>query len=380
MAKIKILTNVKFAQTAGIAQVVSSFMDFIEKSPKNNISLVAVNLTDSKKNIYIKHTNNKTSSITVGTKLPNLMKVIDNAKNLKNVEKDYEPVISLYQKAIQKEKPNIVLINGTYYFPWCLLIAAEREGISTVSHYHGILAKETENFKKHYRKIFLEMERSFDKKDLTYIFPSKITKEIVEKEIFGHKIKKSYILPNPVPEYFFAGEPKINNKNIGIVSRWSGIKNMRFCEDLAQYNYDNGSKFVINIITDLDSKHKKYKALSKIIKFHKPVSNKKLANFYKNMGVLISPSHFETYGNVAKEALSTGTPAMVSNNMGVSETFKKLGLDDWIINFDSTKSVYKKIESVMGKTVDKKVKKKMKSLYTPDKIFNQIIGILTTVA
>jgi glycosyltransferase involved in cell wall biosynthesis len=98
------------------------------------------------------------------------------------------------------------------------------------------------------------------------------------------------------------------------------------------------------------------------------------------MGVVISPSHFETYGNVAKESIASGTPAMVSLNMGVSETFDNLGLNDWVINFDSVKSVYDKIENVMGETVHKDVKAKMKELYTPHIIFSQITSILTDAA
>ena len=98
------------------------------------------------------------------------------------------------------------------------------------------------------------------------------------------------------------------------------------------------------------------------------------------MGVIISPSHFETYGNVAKESIASGTPAMVNCNMGVSETFNGLGLSDWVINFESVKSVYDKIENVIGKTVHKDVKDKMKELYMPHTIFNQIISILNSVA
>ncbi|MDD4990540.1 MAG: glycosyltransferase, partial [Candidatus Pacebacteria bacterium] len=101
---------------------------------------------------------------------------------------------------------------------------------------------------------------------------------------------------------------------------------------------------------------------------------------YRDMGVVISPSHFETYGNVAKESIATGTPAMISSNMGVSETFKNLGLHNWIIDFNSVEDVYKKIENVMGENVHVSVKDKMKKLYSPCKIFNQIISVLTTAA
>lgn len=377
MAKIKILTNAKFAQTAGIAQVIFSFLNFIENSKRNDINVVAVNIIKQNKKSYKKANGKRIGIISVGAKIPGIKKVMDEAKTLDQVEKKYENIIQGYQKAIQKEKPDIILINGTYFMPWCLLIASERECIPAVIHYHGVLTKEVQDWKKRQRKIFLEMEKCFDKKNLFYIFPSKITKTIVEKEVFCHKIKKYSILPNPVPKHFFDGKNKIEKKNIGIVSRWSEIKNVKFWNKLAKYNYSNGNKFVLNIITDLNVKNKKYKKLSSFVKFHKPKSNEKLASFYKDMGVIISPSHFETYGNVAKEALASGTPAIVNPNMGVSETFKSLGLNDWVINFDSTKSVYNKIESVIGETVSQETKDEMKKLYMPPKIFNEIVSILT---
>jgi len=377
---MKILTNIRFAQTAGIAQVVLSFMDFIERSKGNDLNIVAVNITNQKKTTFKKVNTKKTSTISFGINFLNIAEVVNKSKNLSEVKEKYEKIISAYQTAIKEEKPDLVLINGTYFLPWCLLLASERENIPVVLHYHGVLAKETQNWGKKQRKIFLDMERCFDKKNIFYIFPSKITKNVVEKEVFKHKIKKSAVIPNPVSSHFFEEKNKVEKKNIGIVSRWAGIKNVHFCEELAKYNSKNGNKFVVNVITDLDKNKKIYKKLSKLVKFHKPKSNKNLASFYKNMGIVISPSHFETYGNVAKESVASGTPAIVNSNMGVSETFNNLGLNDWIIDFGSVKLVYEKIENMMGKTVQEDIRNKMKKLYAPNKIFNEIISVLNNAS
>jgi len=373
---MKVLTNIKFAHTAGIAQVVLSFMDFIEKSKGNDLNIVAVTLLDKSKKTYKKVTTKKTSTVSIGVEIPNIAEVVNKAKNLAEVKKAYEKVISAYQLAIKKEKPDLILVNGTYFMPWCLLLASERENVPAVLHYHGVLMKEVSTWGKRQRKIFLDMERCFDKKNMFYIFPSEITKKVVEKEVFKHKVKKSAVIPNPVSAHFFEENNQVETRNIGIVSRWTGIKNVAFCETLANYNNKKGNKFVVNVITDLDKNNKTYKKLSKVITFHKPKNNKELASFYKSMGVVISPSHFETYGNVAKECIASGTPAMVSCNMGVSETFNNLGLGDWIINFDSVKLVYDKIDSLMGETVNTEVKARMKELYTPYIIFSQISSIL----
>ncbi len=376
---MKILTNIRFAQTAGIAQVVFAFLNFVENSKNNNLSVVAVNIANKIKKDYRKKNGKKISTVSMGLKIPNIAEITKKAKNLDEVEKKYEEIIASYQKVIQKEKPDIILINGTYFMPWCLFIASKREEVPAVLHYHGVLTKETQNWKKHQRSIFLEMEKSFDKKDLFYIFPSKVTKNTVEKEVFGHKISKCAILPNPVLKQFSSKGKKMQKTNIGVVSRWTYIKNIKFCEKFAKYNQKKGAKFILNIISDLDVNSEKHKNLSTMANLRKPTNNRNLASFYRNMGVIISPSHFETYGNVAKESIASGTPALVNKNMGVSETYKKLGLNDWIINFDSIKNVYRKIEDIIGETVNKKVIEKINKNYSTHKIFSDLVKLLNNV-
>ncbi|HCC60137.1 MAG: hypothetical protein A2402_01910 [Candidatus Staskawiczbacteria bacterium RIFOXYC1_FULL_37_43] len=379
---MKILTNIRFAQTAGISQVLISFIKFIEKSKKNNLSIVGVNIIGKRKNeSYRRAKKGNVKIISAGFKrIPNIAKVVKRVKTLDEVANRYCKVISAYRKAIKEENPDVVLVNGTYYMPWCLFLAARLEKAPVVLHYHGVLAKETEGWKKKQKKMFKKMEQSFDKKGVFYIFPSKITKKVVEEEVFGHKIRKYAVLPNPVPLHFFnkkANPPAGGgNKNIGIVSRWTRIKNVKFIGEFAEYNKKNGKKFNINLITDVPFNTRHMKKLSKKVKLHKPRNNKKLADFYNKMDVIISPSHFETYGNVAKEAVASGTPALVNTAMGVGETFKKLGLNNFVTNFDSIEKVYAKIESVIGKNIEKTVRDKIKELYSPRKIFNDLVDIL----
>lgn len=376
---MKILTDIRPVQTAGITQTLGSFLDFANKNKKNVFKIVGVNMLDQKEKTYKKSKKGNNTIISIGTPIPKIKDVLKNAKNLKDVRKKYASVIAAYREAIRKEKPDLVLINGTYYRPWCLFVAAEYESIPMVLHYHGVLSKEIEGWLPKDRKILNEMEKSFDRDNLFYIFPSNITKRVVENEIFGHKVEKSFVLPNPVPLHFFSNSVCGNKINVGIVSRWVKVKNVDFCETLAKYNKDRGGRFVINVVTDLDKKNSLYKNLSKDIKFYSPRSNKRLLDFYKNMGVIISPSYFETYGNVAKEALAAGVPAIVNPNMGVAETFKKLGLGHWVSNFSSVKEIYNKIENIIGSKVKDGVRLKIKEMYSPEKVFNKMISILVFV-
>ncbi len=374
--KTKILTNIRFAQTAGIAQTLRAFLDFASKRSADSLEIVGVTITDSKRKTYRTQRRKNISIVSIGMEVPSIKDALEGVTSLTPVKRRYKEVIDAYRETIRREKPDVVLINGTYYMPWCLFLAAQKEQVPTVVHYHGVLTKETEGWPAATRKMFRAMERTFDRAGVYYIFPSAITKKVVEKDVFEHRVSKYSILPNPVPTQFFGPQGRGSKVNIGIVSRWSKVKNMEFCLELAAYNRQQGNKFVINIITDLNEKDPRYKALKDEITFHVPRGPRQLASFYRRMGVVISPSHFETYGNVSKEALASGTPALVSKNMGVSETFQKLGLQNWIQDFSSVEDIYHKIGEVIGKPVSRSVVSNVKKWYSPEKVFNELVDIL----
>jgi len=74
---IKVLTNLRLAQTAGIAQTLSAFLDFIRKNKKSAIKICAVNIFNSKESSYSKNRKTNISIISAGAKAPNLKKIIE---------------------------------------------------------------------------------------------------------------------------------------------------------------------------------------------------------------------------------------------------------------------------------------------------------------
>src|SRR3989338_7229412 len=93
---MKILTNIRFAQTAGISQVLVSFIKFIEKSKKNDLSIVGVNIIGKRENESYRGTKRgNVKIISAGFKrIPNVAKVVKKAKSLDEVAKRYHKVIS----------------------------------------------------------------------------------------------------------------------------------------------------------------------------------------------------------------------------------------------------------------------------------------------
>ena len=317
---MKILTNVRNSKVSGISQTLNSFLNFIENRKKKNTKIVGVDISEGRLG-RTKTKEGQFSLISSALDIPQIGKAVFDSQNLEDLRHIYRGAIEQYKIAIKEEKPDIVLINGTYYLPWCLYLASKEVGATTVLHYHGSISKETEHWLEKPRKIFQEMEKSFDSKDLFYIFPSELTKQVVENEVFGHSVKKCSILPNAVPLHFF--EQKVNRckKNIGIICRWAKVKNIDFFNELAKYNRKKGGQYIINVITDLKKNAKRGRAVGGMVKFRRPVDSNEMGKFYSKMGMVLSPSVFETYGNVPQEAIASGVPALVSSNMGVAGIF-----------------------------------------------------------
>lgn len=84
-----------------------------------------------------------------------------------------------------------------------------------------------------------------------------------------------------------------------------------------------------------------------------------MGKFYRKINVVIAPSHFETFGNVAMEAIAVGTPALVSKRMGVYEVFTRLGLDDLILDFNDIEGVIRRIDEIIqnNATIPPKIRK-----------------------
>jgi glycosyltransferase involved in cell wall biosynthesis len=377
----RILTNVRLYTVAGIAQYVSGLISYNETSKDFDLYGVDILRPDEPQEIFpqekrLKHFHLLRSVVDY----PPLGTVNQLSQgDLAIVHQSFRKIIDAYAKAIRRIQPDIILINGSYFLPWCLLQAAQEYGKATIfMHYHGILTKEVAHWPNAAdRDLMLKMERSFDDEHITYIFPSHLSKRIVEREVFGHKISQSKVLANPVaPEFFVKPTQRKDTTSIGVVSRWSKIKNIDFVVSLAKRNARSKKPFTINIVSDLKSA-KDMRPFSGLMRFNKPMANKRLARFYGRQGVIISPSIFETYGNVPQEAVASGTPALVNSKMGIAETFRKIGLSDWVIDFTSPAKTLKKARAVASAGVPQQAITALRDHYSSEKIFKQYTALLS---
>lgn len=381
---MKILTNIQTSQLGGIGQTLQNLILYLEKNNPSDIKIVGVEVTSepncSSKGInYHQVSNSVLKMISIGVKTPYFGDLIQKVSNVKEIKETYAELIDAYIDIIKREKPDLILINGTYFVPWSLFQAGSTLKVPMVLHYHGILSKETAHYDASLQKIILEMERTFDNDNLLYVFPSKLAKTTVENEVFGHKISKTAIIPNSIPDHFFNIEKTGLAKNVAFVGRWSAIKNPQFIKKIINFDRKEKGEHSFNIVSDIEKMKKDSMSNLSYIKLYDPMSSRKLAKFYEKMGIIISPSLFETYGNVAQESIASGTPALISSNMGVSETFRDLGLSDYIVNFKSTQDVYNKIINFSGQPISDKVRKKLKRNLTPQVVNKRLLKALRSL-
>ena len=277
-------------------------------------------------------------------------KGIHSFTSLNEFKRHYRSVINKMKEIIKKENPDIILIIGTFYFPWFLLNAALKAKKPFIIRYAGIIEMEET------KRIWLRMGKNFVNPDYYYIFPSHQSKDTVEG-LHNVKLNRSWVIHNGLPQEFFR-EKKKNSKNgkfkIGYVGRHYGVKNPEFCLTLANKMRPNNHS-EIEMVSNYTNPHSK--TASKIsrtirrfikagIKITPVMPTNRLARFYQSKDLIISPSHYETYGYVPLEAIATGTPALINNTLGIKEVFSRLGLDDFIVDFKDIDQIMKKIEEI----------------------------------
>ncbi len=302
---------------------------------------------------------------------------VKKSKNIKELEKRYRPTINIVKNILNQEKPDVVLLNGTYYIPWLLSIAAYELKIPIVLRYAGVLSRETSNLKPKFRKIFLQMERSFKKRVKSFIFPSELCKRVVENEVYKEKIfSNSFVIPNPVHLLNKAPATRTVERKIASVGRWDYIKNFKdFFEIhkiLKKQKWEHSASFVTGSA--------KIKGMPRTINRIAQMTPEEISNFYKSQGLIIVPSLFETFGNVPMEAACLGVPVLVNENMGCAEILKLAGLSKMVMPFNDLKKVAERAKELCGQHIlPKQLNNLRRSLY-PKTVNEQLVAVIREAA
>ncbi len=247
-----------------------------------------------------------------------------------NPKKNWKPIIEATKKVLREEAPDIILINGTYNVPWILAHAAKDLGIPIVLRYAGVLQKEVVHKNIFIRRRLLAYEKWLVASAAAVIFPSSVCQKAVEKEITKAPVKQSVIIPNPANHYKTLLRRRVERYTMAAIGRWTPVKNFEaFVALHKQLLVENWPHRAVMVTSYWDKRF----GLPETIKQQDSMTHDDLLKFYKSINLLIVASHFETFCNVAAEALVSGTSVLVSKNVGFSEILIKAGLKRMVMNF-----------------------------------------------
>jgi len=308
-----------------------------------------------------------------------LKNILRRSNSLQEVKKAYLEPIRIIRKILRENRPDVVLLSGTYYLPWLISIAAKAEKIPIVLWYSGVLTKEVEDQPTKIRRIFLWVERAIINNASKIIFPSELCKKTVEELVTKRKIKNGQIIPNPMASIFT--DPAVvddsEDRTIAAIGRYSKIKNFdKFFDlevELQKRNWRHSATFVTNPDANLEKMPKSIKLLPSM----KPEELKK---FYLKQGLIICPSEFETFGNVPMEAACLGVPVLVNETMGCAEILRKVGLENMVISFDDISKVANRVEQLCDQEILPKQLNELKQLLDTNSVSEEIRLVLDSTA
>lgn len=302
-------------------------------------------------------------------------KIVNRSKTLKEIERAYRGSIRILRQVLRQTKPDVVLLSGTYYIPWLISIAAYAEKIPIVLRYAGIYSLETKYMTPSRRKLYASMEQSIVRRASHIIFPSRLCRDMVLTEVVGRPIKNSYIIPNSVAPIFTdpgAYEQSLERR-IALVARYDRVKNFPAFFALHRELLKRKWEHTASLITKAGTK---IKYIPKTVDMLPPMTREGLKKFYLTQGLVISPSTFETFGNVPMEAACLGIPVLVSETMGCAEILKKVGLGNMITSFEDISNVADQAQALCGQYILPKQMNALKKILDHRFIGEEIAAVL----
>lgn len=296
-----------------------------------------------------------------------------------NIKKEWKVLIETTKGVLRKAAPDIVLVNGTYFAPWILAQAAHELGIPVVLRYAGVLKREVKDKNYFIRRRLLAHERWIAQNANAVIFPSTLCRRVVEKEILRQTAKQGTVIPNPVQA---SGTVRTKKEKTGryamaAIGRWTPIKN--FGAFIALHDELLKEKWPHRAIMVTSYWDKRF-GISETIERQDPMSQSELREFYRTVDLLVVPSHFETFCNVAAEALVHGSSVLVSENVGFAEVLHRTGLGRMVIkSFDDPALVAATVKKLAKTTLTKKERDAVARIVSPRIVHEKIINVIEKV-
>ncbi len=382
---MKILTNAQDKAVGGISRMMNTFVEsVIETDPSVSFhfavvsSGVGMELSEKKRSEKTLYGFDADCLALSRDYYPEMLK---RSGSLDDLKSNLSELIDFYLECIEKSKPDIILINGTYYRPYTLLQAARKMNVPYVVYVHGSVVQEGKNLPAHVLSLLSEMERDFYDEKANYIFPSNTALQGVLFSERSH-FNQFHVIYNSLEKAFFAPKQKPKEKKqyeVGFVLRWEHVKNTDFILDFIKFNKTAPKPYRIKVVSDLSAEDSE-SYQDEFTDFLRPKTKEEMVEFYQETAVIINPSFFETFGYVPAEAVACGTPAVISPAQGISEVFLKCGLERLTSDFRSVSAIHEKIHSIIQMGITSKESEQLREELNPIHLSKKILTVLSEVA
>ena len=361
----------------GIATEGIEMLNYVKSAQHHFLTLIHRDVNHVRD--YISNSPNTSTHYLQVTK--NSTELKEGVRTMEDLYFKYEDKISLIERIIEKEQPDIAFCSGSFYYPWLLMQASKNKELPISVRYAGIIEKEEKE------QLWIEMGKDFINKDYIYFFPSEHAKNALEK-IHDISLPYSYISPNGINSSFFNDKSKKVNSgefNIAFAGRLAPIKNPEYLAILASALRKEGIEANLFGLTDLSSVGNSPYQRSVLNAWREEgiilidfMDYNNLAEFYRSCSLIVTPSHFETFGNVPLEAIASGTPAIINKEVGVKEAFYELGLSDLVLDFNDMDSVIRKVKEIKNekRVTSKEVVEKIARDYNWSTIIERNFSII----
>ena len=242
--------------------------------------------------------------------IPNHLESIENFRGY------VSGTVEQIDKVIAKENPDVCFVQGAFYFPWCLTIAASTTNTPIVQLYCG--STQTEVLNPALKQAYRRLEKGFSKLSALTLFNSKIGRSFIERT-FARDYSDSPVIYNGFPvEYAEISSIRPHQIVIGWVGRDAVVKNIDYL--LRLRDYLPREEYPIFAVTSMNQQDLKMADLNNAgITIFGQVSPERMLEFYKNISCVLSTSYFEFFPNVIAEAIAATRIPIVPSESGIAE-------------------------------------------------------------
>lgn len=302
-------------------------------------------------------------------------KLVRRSDTLASFALRWKPALDAAVSILHRESPDVVLVNGTFFVPWVMMRAARRLKLPIVLRYAGVLKRETSHFPPSIQKTFRAMERDIVSSARRIIFPSDLCRRVVEAEV-SRKLPEWSVVHNPVNVPRGNRPAELASNDIATIGRWVPVKNFQAFFDLHAALKKKRWPHRAFLVTT----HAGAKGIPRSIVRIPPMDHDQLWRFYDTLGLLVMPSHFETFGNVAAEALARGVPVLVSKSTGFAEVLEAVGLEEMTSDFSDVAATAERAMRLCGRRIPPGKLAALRKMLDPDVSRDRILAMLREVA